>query len=1182
MNFVPVLTWATPLGRQDVVFYVVKDSNLPAENQWQYGQAIDGPLKTRFPNHRLTYVLPEATDGSAKKTRWYYAADREDQDTYNWEVNAGDELVRTYVVERSKYKQRPSTTPTPDAGEFLWPPVATADSRFSQYGFADDTVVRTEVELDSLYVVVQRRFIRPVTYDEKYDDNLERNVRITRELIGKDTATGTSSAGITKERQDGNYFHDFRITAEVLLDDNEDYPIQITSFITDVPYRFPPLIKSARFVAAWAVATSAEAARSYDEAWYLKYKTVDPVIGPYEAMVVRFVTDDPNSLRTRYPIQKFITLREDISICRSWAYASDKGNSTYAEARPLEIPPAIHGDITIENGETLSAGQSTNFLPATPNFATVTGLPSIVVGYESKQAQYGLYIVEVTILNCTGVYSGTTVPFGTQTDPGAVPPDMGANTPDDTEELPDPPSASFSDDNLTISGLTSPGAEVRASVGTEIIGRGVANTDGSFSFAVDVIYTDAQQVNITSYVDGNASVTVTISSNDLSPLRPTGYINAAMTTVAGTTEPGATVNILRGAVLQVETVTIPNTRKQVETLTVSVTTVTAGDVEIEITWAGFNGGVAYTVTFAVAGGETAEEVATLAETALLADATVIAFFDVTRDAEDLIFTAITGAANDAGAQVTIDNDTSTGVDNNTSTNTVTGASPLTITSDGTVIVTVTSALTTPSVTSALTTPSVTSALTTPSVTNTPVFVQTGDTAGTIASKIASTFTVSVVNDDYTPSASGDDFKLTTREVAVNDPTLAISVTAGTAGGFQDTGPSVDTTPGGTAATTLANNAGDYSYSFGAALTSGDVIAVTATDAGGTSAALILEANATPPTVGTPSISDSDTITGTGATPTAKILVYDGDTEIGDGAIVGGGGTYTVNLDYKLIRGEEAQVVAVVNGNEDVRSAPAFLTFADLNLVVPSFTKTSAGYLGNTPAGITGSGGTGIRIRNVLTLSETTATLHTNGTFSFTLPDSPPGTAFDVYARYTTGDSDPVRVFYPYVPVATPVIGLALGPVTSPWGSDVPNGWVKDDPWFYRMYAYILDWVAGIDLTISFPGTDVADIVRSNIPDNTEVYTPYGYTASTATITPANSNQVYGHYVTAIPLDTSGAFPVPYPVVVCTFTYPDGQTAQVTFDRETYKNVYWKNGAWDYQIFLSDYRKREWEAYNYIP
>jgi hypothetical protein len=1159
MAIVPVLTWATPLGRQDVIFYVLKDSNLPAENQWEYGQAIDGPLKTKYPNHRLSYVMPEAADGSAKRTRWYYVADRADQNTYNWEISSGDELVRTYVVERSKYKQRPDTTVGPDPGEFLWPPVATADAAFPQYGFADDTVVRTEVELDSLYVVVQRRFIRPVTYDEKYDDNLERNVRITRTLIGKATATGTSTAGTTVERQDGNYFHDFRITSEVLLGENEEYPIQITSFITDVPYRFPPLIKSARFVAAWAVATSAQAARSYDEAWYLKYKTVDPVIGPYEARVLRFVTNSPNALRSTYPIQKFITLREDISICRSWAYASDKGNSTYAEARPLEIPPAIHGDLTIENGETLSAGQSTNFLPATPNFATVTGLPSIVVGYESKQAQYGLYIVEVTILNCTGVYSGVTIPFGTQTAPGSLPPDMGADLPDDEEERPDPPSASFSDDNTVISGFSSPGAEVRASVGTEVIGRGVANTDGSFSFAVDVIYTDAQSVVLTAYLDGLASTTTTIASNDLSPLRPTGYLSADMTTLQGTTEPGATLTIFKDASYQVETVTIPTTRRQVETLTVAVTTVTAGDAQLEITWSGFNGGLPYQVQVPVVGGEDAEEVATLGETALLADSTVTAFFTIDRDAEDLILTAITGAANDAGAQMTINNDTSGGVTFGTSVDTVPGSASLTITSDGTVIATVTSVLTSPM------------------VNNFPVFVATADDASAIAAKVASALSVSVINDHYVITSSVNTVILTARVIAADDTTLKIVITAGTAGGFENTGDSVTTTPGSTTVTTTANSSGDYFYAFGAALTAGSQVVVYASDAGGTSLPLILEANASPPVVGTPAIGDSDTITGTGATASAKILVYDGDTEIGDGAIVGGGGAYTVNLDYKLIRGETVQIVAAVNGNEDVRSAPAFLTFTDLNLVVPTFTKTGAGYLGNTP-----SGASSIRIRKVSDLSETTATLHTNGTFSFTLPDNPPGTAFDVYARYTAGDSDPVRIFTPFIPVRDAIISLGMGYVTPAWGTDVPNGYVKDDPYFYKMEVAIMDWVNGMDVTISFPGTNEADIVRTNIPDNTQVYTPYGYTGSSATIVPGGAINNYAHYVTAVPLDVTGAFPVPFPVVVVTMAYPDGQTKVTTFDRSTYRNVYWRNGSWDYQIYVNPYRIIEWEQYNYIP
>lgn len=1157
----PVHVFPTP-DKRDILFYVEVDSRLPkyAPGTWTYGDLITGKPKADYPSHRLIYVSPQTEDNWER--RWY-AKDRADEDNYNYTVD-GDQVLRFYVVLRALYYQRTEAEAAAAnpvvPGEFTVPEVATPDVRFGDYGFADDSLVELPEDLRSLYVGIQRRYVVPVQTSTLYDNDLERNVDVTREIIAKGAAIGSSSAGIQIEREYGNNFHDWKVTSTLLLGEDEEYPLQLTSLIADVPYRFPAWLQGARMIAAWALADSEEAAMSYDEAWYIKWDLVDPVVGPYEARIRRYVTNNPNALRSQFPIVKFVTKREAIGITRAWAIGSNKGNSSYAEAREIEVPPSVHGEIEIENGETLSAGQSTNHLEATPRFSEVSGQASLIVGYEPKQARYGLYIVEIIEINCTGVYDGVVTPFGTLAGPGALPPSMGADVPPEADERPETPSGEFSDDNSTVSGRTSPNAEVRATIGTSIIGRGVANTDGSYSFTIEGTYTDATSVTLTAYLDGLASAPTTISTLDLSPGRPSGYLYADMTTVQGETEPGATVTIIKDAVAQVETVTIPEFYPQVETATLVGNILTDGTMKLTITSALVTGSP-LDVFVDVLNGDTATVCAQKGADELNATAAVAQHYLIEASGPDIVLTALVSTADDATLNLASDNGTCTGLtpDATSADTTPGGSSPMAISTAGTVIVTVTSGL----------------ASATWSPVNVPVWVEVGDDATDVAAKVAAALALSVVDDEYTANASTNTVALTSNDVAANDPSLLIVIAEGTCDGFVDTQDSVNTQPGGTSATVTANSSGDYSYSFDAALTAGDVVAVTASDAGGTSEPLVLEANATPPTVGTPVIGDSDTITGTGATPAAKILVFDGDDEIGDEAIVGGGGNYTCNLDYKVIRGETVQVVAVVAGNEDVRSAPAFLTFPDLNLQVPAFTRQSNLYTGTTPVGATS-----IRIRKVLDSSETTATLVvTNGTFVFTLPDNPPGTAFDVYARYATGDSDPVRIFTPYTPVRAPLVGLELGYLRDYYNGDDIGGYVVDAPYLYGMKVSILDWVSGMDLTISFPGSAVADIVLSNIPDLTHVYAPYpqegGINSVSYTI---GGDQNYARYIKTIPLDTSGAYPVPYPVVVITATYPDGQTAVTTFDRETFTNSSFKDANWIFSKFDSTAANDYWSDY----
>ena len=167
-----------------------------------------------------------------------------------------------------------------------------------------------------------------------------------------------------------------------------------------------------------------------------------------------------------------------------------------------------------------------------------------VEGVVVVQAPSGLYIVEITEVNCTGVYNGIVVPFGTTFDPGVLLPDMGAGLPpvDDTDL--DQPSATISTDNTTVSGVTSPGASVKVFNGVTEVGRATATTGaGTYSLLLDTVYTNPVTLTIRSYLNGTTSPATTFVTYNLRPDRPSGYLAADGTTVQGTTEASITSRV---------------------------------------------------------------------------------------------------------------------------------------------------------------------------------------------------------------------------------------------------------------------------------------------------------------------------------------------------------------------------------------------------------------------------------------------------------------------------------------------------------------------------------------------------------------------------------------------------------------------------------------------------------------
>ena len=410
----PVFTWPTP-GREDFLFYVEKNGELPRNKGWKYGD----PFRDRglFPDHKLVYVSPQSAD---KWSRWFYASDRINEEAYNFEFS-GDQLVRSYLVQREKYFARTAAAASAAVptviGEFTRPVVGTADTRFAQFVYAEDVLSRTETELDSIYVMVRENYVPERLVSFQWDDVIRRVIRVTRQVIPAQSEEGSGTYGVQVEIQPGNVFHDFRITSEVewLPDDlNEDgtvrYPIQIDSVASDANYQFPLLLKSIKLFGAWAYAAS-DAPPSYSEDFFFEIDTVEPAPGPYDATVLRFVTNNPEAVRAIYPTTKITTRAETFGMTRWWAAASDQGNNTYALARQYNSPASVHDEIALPSNVNYVQGgtrSDANYapgsqeLPATPGFAAYIASTQTIAGVDTRRSRLGLWEVQVTRINAGG------------------------------------------------------------------------------------------------------------------------------------------------------------------------------------------------------------------------------------------------------------------------------------------------------------------------------------------------------------------------------------------------------------------------------------------------------------------------------------------------------------------------------------------------------------------------------------------------------------------------------------------------------------------------------------------------------------------------------------------------------------------------------------------------------------
>lgn len=144
----------------DVLFYVVQGPKLDRRGIPTYGTPYNDitPRVEDWPDHKLVFVSPPDGDG---KQKWFFAADRQNQDEYNWShsrvtVNGTqfDSISRTYITAREAYDpETPSVNdamPNVPAGKFATGFVL---HEKRQLPAPDDTFA-------SLYVFEERTYLR--------------------------------------------------------------------------------------------------------------------------------------------------------------------------------------------------------------------------------------------------------------------------------------------------------------------------------------------------------------------------------------------------------------------------------------------------------------------------------------------------------------------------------------------------------------------------------------------------------------------------------------------------------------------------------------------------------------------------------------------------------------------------------------------------------------------------------------------------------------------------------------------------------------------------------------------------------------------------------------------------------------------------------------------------------------
>ena len=144
----------------DVLFYVVQGPKLDRRGIPTYGTPYNDitPRVEDWPDHKLVFVSPPDRDG---KQKWFFAADRQNQDEYNFtttQVSVGGEqrnaVIRTYITPRSGYNPL-----VPATGEAM-PNVPTGKFPIGYSLFEKRQLAAPDETLASLFVLEEHTYVK--------------------------------------------------------------------------------------------------------------------------------------------------------------------------------------------------------------------------------------------------------------------------------------------------------------------------------------------------------------------------------------------------------------------------------------------------------------------------------------------------------------------------------------------------------------------------------------------------------------------------------------------------------------------------------------------------------------------------------------------------------------------------------------------------------------------------------------------------------------------------------------------------------------------------------------------------------------------------------------------------------------------------------------------------------------
>jgi len=173
----------------DFLFFEVVDSFV-GQNQTPPEVGTAHPNTLEFPNHKFMVAAPYGED--PKLQRWYYAADRESQDNYNF-LKDKNKVVRKYVMPRSDFVD-PDYADEPTLGD--------DDPTFSGYVYTgpERQVTTGDNILDNYFVIVERVYVNANQVLSQNESGNRRGGNVDEVTLGESSTAVASDGGLVVRR----------------------------------------------------------------------------------------------------------------------------------------------------------------------------------------------------------------------------------------------------------------------------------------------------------------------------------------------------------------------------------------------------------------------------------------------------------------------------------------------------------------------------------------------------------------------------------------------------------------------------------------------------------------------------------------------------------------------------------------------------------------------------------------------------------------------------------------------------------------------------------------------------------------------------------------------------------------------------------------------------------------------